>query len=87
MSSPNTKFHQNTVSNVGQETSDSSKGLNITELSFYETLRGEYNQKAKRLTYHLKSMLMQVRRADCCSFALSFDEDSGCKGHASPSLL
>jgi len=60
MSSPNTKFHQNTVSNLGQETSDSSKGLNITELSFYETLWGEFNQTAKRLMCRLKTIFMHT---------------------------
>ena len=49
MSSSNAKFHQNTVSNLGQETSDSNKGLNITQHSFYETLHGEFNQTVKRL--------------------------------------
>ena len=48
MHRPNTKFHKNTVSNLGQETSNSNKGLNMTQDSFYETLWGAFNQTVER---------------------------------------
>ena len=36
------------------------KGLKITQHSFYETLWGEFDQTAKRLMCHLKTIITQV---------------------------
>lgn len=85
MSHPNTKFHQNTVTNLGQETWFTI--LKAIQHSLYETLWKKCNQTVKCLMCYLKTMFMPVWTSDCCSSVLFSDEESGSKSHVSLSLL